>query len=227
MAVKSFSTKVLKRTQLTPKVLKFELASPAELTYKAGQFASVLVAPNTRRSYSFASLPADQFDLVVDIAPGGPGSIYFEQLAEGAEVSCLAPLGNFLYRPEADYPAYFFATGTGLAPLWTMLIEALQQLGTAREINLLLGFRYQEEIFYQTEIEGLAKQYKNFHYQIFVSRPTESWDGRVGYINQDIEKIKGNIDAYICGGHNMIADTKAKLLAIGVPVGQIYSEQYY
>lgn len=228
MAVRSFTTKVISREVLTPKVLKFEFNMPdGGLEYKAGQFASIVVAKNIRRSYSFASLDTDQskFDLIVDIAPGGPGSVYFDKLQVGDEMSCLAPLGNFIYRAEEDYPVHFYATGTGIAPLWVMILDALKT--TKREVKLFLGFRFEDEIFYRSEIEQLAQKYPNFSYDIFISRPTDKWTGRTGYVNQDIPNLKTNVDAYICGGNHMIVDTTEKLKAVGIPAGQIYSEQYY
>jgi ferredoxin-NADP reductase len=230
MAVRSFETTVFEKIQLTDKVFYYKLAIPEGFSFLAGQFLSIVVAKNIRRSYSIATPPNDKshLGLLVDIAPGGPGSQFFVELDVGMSLQSLGPLGNFIYHPEEQRELYLYATGTGIAPLWSMLLEALEIHNTQRQIKLKLGFRFEHDLFYIDELNQLKQKYPNFDYELFMSRPESTWTGRQGYINQDIANLPhGHIDAYICGGTKMILDTQQQLLAKGVPASQIYFEKYY
>jgi NAD(P)H-flavin reductase len=232
MAVHNFAAKLISKQQLTEIVFLYRFAIPENLqfAFTPGQFVSVIVAKNIRRSYSIANTgdtPVGFMDLLVDIAPGGPGSQFFVGIEVGSEAQMLGPLGSFVYR-AASRDLHFYATGTGIAPFMPMIYQELDEIKSGRQIKLFLGFRYVHDIFWQNELERLRTNYQNFDFEIFVSRPDTAWQGKSGYINQYIATLENpKLDAYICGGTGMIKDTAEKLALVGVPTSQIYYEKYY
>src|SRR5690606_4467645 len=96
------------------------------------------------------------------------------------------PLGRFVYKHDDTRPAYFYSTGTGLAPLLSMIQNALLEKNTDRELKLYQGVRYQHDLFLDKELQELGKRYPNFKYYFYVSRPDDKWLGYRGYMNQHI-----------------------------------------
>lgn len=231
MAVKNYKTKVTSKQEIAHSTYSviLETATKDIFEFETGQFATLLVAPQTRRSYSIASLPGKSYlELIADTVVGGPGSQFFENIKENDEVEFLFPLGNFKYKEDSK-PAYFFATGTGVVPFMGMIKQALEVNNTKRKIYLYVGFRKEESIFAQSIFKELAEKYDNFDYCLTLSQPSDNWEGKAGRITKYYEKeiVDTNMDAYICGSHSMIEDVKDRLLAKGVQKETIFFEQFY
>src|ERR1019366_6954129 len=116
--------------------------------YRAGQFVSLFREDGLARSYSLASLPGEgALELHVRKIPGGAmsGWLYSQALhsqalhsqsldraqpgaQSGVPVWIQGPSGNCFYVPgKADEPLLLAGAGTGLAPLYGIARDALQQ----------------------------------------------------------------------------------------------------
>lgn len=209
--------------------VEFLLPAGVSCDFEPGQFMSIAVQGFVRRSYSIANPPSETGKLVtfVDTTPGGPGSVFFREIAEVAEVDILAPLGHFLYVPDTN-PVYFFATGVGVAPFVGMIRHELETLQSGREVTLFYGVRYEGQIIEQEMWQELENKYQNFHFVPYVSRPNESWQGKKGRITQVVpELLDTECDAYICGGREMVEEVEKLLLEKGVRDERIYYERFY
>jgi ferredoxin-NADP reductase len=130
-SVQRFSAKVIAVRQLTHDVrqIDFRLMEPREIRFKAGQFVSFEV-PDARtgrtvtRPYSIASAPStlDRVSLLLNFVPDGPGSTYLFKLNEGDTTTFSGPAGNFYLRDDPERELLFVATGTGIAPIRSMLL---------------------------------------------------------------------------------------------------------
>lgn len=233
MAVKIYKTKIAFTAVIAEQVHKINIPlNEGELIdFQAGQFVNVLVAPGVRRSYSIASPPSYNtgIDLIADSVIGGPGSLFFLNAKEGDDVEFIGPLGNFVYKEE-EKPAYFFSTGTGVVPFISMITYALETLNTQRAIKLFLGFRHEQNIFYQDHFERLADRYPNFELVLSLSQPSENWSGNRGRITEHyMKEVEQNKDfiGYICGSRGMIDEVVLNLTNQGVAKENINYEQYY
>lgn len=203
------------KQQLSEKVFLFDLKIPDEagIHFTPGQFINVTVGENTRRQYSIASSPShtNTIQLLVDIAPGGAGSIYFSNLKENETVEISAPMGKFGLHSLTG-PIVFLATGTGLAPFKAMIDYLVEQQEkqkdqTCRSIFLYLGFRYAKDIFWKDYLESLEVACNNFHLQIILSKPEDTWNGPRGHVQVCMnQKLLTNPNAhfYLCGGNTMV-----------------------
>lgn len=233
MSIKNYRAKLIHKQQLSEKVYRFRFSAPgSEFDFAPGQFMSIEVADKVRRSYSLSNNPdqTDYMETIVDISPGGPGSQFFVNSQIGDEVAIMAPLGRFVYQIGETRPAHFYATGTGLAPLMSMIKYALVTERTERPLQLLFGVRYEADLFLVDELELLAAEHSNFSCRIFVSRPSNEWQGERGYVNQYINEqdlLTEDIDAYICGGTGMVQSTAELLEQVGVPSEQVHFEKFY
>jgi len=219
---------------------EFETKELERFDFKAGQFVSMMAMRGDRketRAYSIASPPRSNssFDLCLNRVQDGFFSNYLCDLEDGAEVKFHGPHGLFLLRnPLRD--SIFIATGTGIAPMRSFLdwIFADEARHAGKNFWLVYGTRYDKDIYYQEEFERLAEQHPNFKYLITISRPSEAWKGRKGYVQELVRQImegraedqRTNLDAYICGLNNMVSAQRELLTGFGWDKKQIVFERY-
>jgi len=195
------------------------------LSVCAGQYATVIIDEKTRRQYSFCSdaKQTNAVSFVIDTAPGGPGSQFFLKKRVGESVQLLAPLGTFTLH-DSPRKKVLVATGTGIAPLKSMIMSYIDQI----PMTLYWGLRYETDIYWEREFSDLERQHPTFTYFIVLSKPESPWKGRVGHVTDYVmkeERLEGN-DYYLCGNQHMIVDVEQALLAHAVSKEQIYTEQF-
>ena len=166
---------------------------------------------------------------MIDTAPGGPGSIYFENLKLGDKISFLGPFGVFTYKPDDSKHIIFLATGSGVSPLRCMIDDLLKVQNIQTPITLYLGLRYQSDIFWEKYFERLSQDYPNFRFVLVISKPDEGWHGKTGHITevvaQDFPDASG-ASAYLCGNKMMIEETSNILISHGARKERVYTEKF-
>lgn len=211
--------KVIKEEFINSKI-KFVRIEPLEdFAFKSGQFVNIEVAPQFYRSYSIASsgLTPGVLEFIIDITPGGKGSLYFEKLTVGDDVHMKGPFGILTLPTDLNQKFCFVATGTGVAPFRSMTSEL-----AGKNVSLFWGLRYKEDIFFEEEFKNLSR------FCISLSRP-ENWNGKTGHITECLkeEKFDTNTLFYLCGNNQMIEDAKKILTEKGVGKDKIKLEKFY
>lgn len=206
-----------------------------QLDFIPGQFVSVLEPVNGKeitRAYSIASPPGrNRFDLCLNRVPDGLVSTYLFSLKPGDQVEMNEPLGYFTLR-HPGRRAVFIATGTGIAPFRSMLLDHLPK--TQPQITLLFGVRYEYGLLYREELEKLAGAYPTFRFVPTVTRPSGTWTGRTGRVQSHLDEALAlhtpdeifNVDVYICGLKEMVDDVRKELKQRGFDRKQIIYEKY-
>jgi NAD(P)H-flavin reductase len=152
-------------------------------------------------------------------------------LKPGDELEVQEPLGYFTLR-HPGRRVVFVATGTGIAPFRSMLLDHLPR--TQPHVTLLFGVRYEEGLLYREEFEDLANRYKTFRFLPTVTRPSASWHGRTGRVQAHLDEALAirtpeelvTIDVYICGLKEMVDDVRKDLKQRGFDRKQIIYEKY-
>ena len=231
----SFEALVCSVADLTADVreIELELIAPPGMSFAAGQFISLEVhVPewpySITRSYSIASDPGEpgRIRLLLNLVTGGRMSPYLFGLRAGDHVTFRGPLGTFCLRPSGR-DLLFVATGTGIAPIRSMLHSLASEKST-RCITLFWGLRSRAELFYQEELARLAERLPDFSHVTTLSRPDEAWQGSRGTVTPLVESriaTVSNLEAYVCGNEAMIKDVTAVLNRKGLC--PVYREQYY
>ncbi len=206
----------------------FEAEEP--LKFNPGQYVSIKVASTRINSYSIANHEGDnKFGLLIDSSPGGPGSIYFENLKVGEKISYLGPFGTFVYKPEESKNILFLATGSGCSPLRCIVDNLLKEQHIQTPISLYLGLRFPADVFWKDYFEKLSQDFPNFHFSLVISKPDESWQGKSGHITevvaQDFPDASG-CSVYLCGNKAMIEETTNMLITQGCNKERIYTEKF-
>jgi ferredoxin-NADP reductase len=196
-----------------------------------GQFVSLtrkFGEAEITRAYSIASPPeGHRFALCANLVPDGKFSPFLFAMAPGDEVDFKGPYGAFiLKRPVSD--SIMVATGTGIAPFRSMLLDALRK-HPERKFTLIFGVRHEHTLLYDEEFRDMAREYGNFVYQPTLTRPPEGWGGSIGRVQGHVIEALGERrdgDIYICGLREMVDDLRAQLKALGVDRKRVIYEKY-
>lgn len=208
--------------------IRFTLKSPDFISFFAGQYISFHVGPpKMRHPMSIISPPqtGDAIEILQDASPGGQGSKWALQLKAGDEVQFTGPLGKFTVHKESNKKKVFIATGCGIAPFRSMILDYLSA-GTAT-VALYWGLRHESDLFWQDEWKQLEKQYPSFTYHPALSQPQNGWQGQIGHVTDYFiaeEKDLENSEFYLCGNRGMIVDTRKFLTEHAVAEEAIFTE---
>jgi NAD(P)H-flavin reductase len=188
------------------------------------------------RPYSIASPPdGNVFALCLNRVDDDFLSPYLFDLKPGEEVEIGQPVGEFTMRATMAHPsrrAVLVAAGTGIAPFRSMLLAYLPH--TPLEITLLFGARYERDLLYRDEFEKLGERYQSFRFLPTITRPSESWRGRIGRVQAHVDDAlairtpeeSSQVDVYICGLTEMVDDMRKELQKRGLDRKQIIYEKY-
>jgi CDP-4-dehydro-6-deoxyglucose reductase len=213
--------------------LRFSLPPGEKLEFLPGQYVTFFVTKEEHvrtKSYSFTSVPEDKdfFELLVKRVPEGYTSNMLCDAKFGDVFHALMPLGQFLLKDPESRSIIFVATGTGIAPFFPMLHEALDKYPTTRSV-LIVGCRFQEEMILPEDLRALEKEWPSFTYIPVLSRPPEGWSGEVGHVQSVMQKRfpdLSDFDVYICGVPQMVNDVKELCFSLKVPQGHVIVERY-
>lgn len=233
------SAALIESKPLSPSVigLTFRVTDGQPLTFVAGQWFDVHMVIDGvahKRAYSVASAPGsptpDSFDLAVTRVDAGVMSNALFAMRVGATVEIDGPSGFFTRDvAHADRPAVFVGTGTGLAPLRSMLqVETWMPEG--QPLVLLFGCRTRDDILWRDELHAWVARCPRFRLEVTLSRPDAAWIGRRGYVQAHLADVVAGLDrpqVYICGLSRMVQDVRRLLKQdLNFDRKQIQSERY-
>lgn len=212
-AIKTVSAKVYRMSRAAPDVTVLQLRFPAgaKAKFKAGQYLSLKMDDGTVRHFSMANPPHqnDGVELHIRHIPGGKFSQHLsERLAVGDQIEVSLPYGDFHVREEYDKPIVLLASGTGFAPIKSIVEDAIKRKLT-RSVVLYWGARRSEDLYRLELPRKWEAQLPWFRFVPVLSEagPADGWEGRTGFVHQavmdDIASLAG-YEVYACGAPAMI-----------------------
>lgn len=218
---------------LNPDIMRVVLECHHPIEYRAGQFIQLFRDESLGRSYSLASVPEqdDYLHLHVRRIPTGQTSGWVhEQLRPGHRVEIRGPAGNCFYVPgKPDQSLLLVGTGTGLAPLYGIIRDALAQ-GHAGPIHLFHGSRDRRGLYLERDLRDLERRFSNFHYVPCLSGdevPKGHVAGRADQVAlQSIRNLK-DWRLFLCGHPDMVQSAKKKAFLAGASIKDIYADAFH
>jgi ferredoxin--NADP+ reductase len=127
------------------------------------------------------------------------------------------PYGSFL---DNQKPAWWIATGTGIAPFYSMF-----KSGILENRTLIHGVRNLSQFYFEDEL----KQVMPDSYIRCCAHVTEDdvFPGRVTNYLQQLDYLPSVIYYYLCGKAIMVVEVRDILIAKGIPYEHILSEIYF
>lgn len=233
-ARKTLTANVFRLARPAPDVAVLHLRFPAgmKVKFRAGQYMQVILPDGERRSFSMANPPSekDGVQLHVRQIPGGRFSEgILATLKPGDKLQIELPFGDFFLREDSDKPIVFVATGTGFAPIKSILEDALRR-GSARDIVLYWGARAEADLYLQELPRKWAEQYTNFRFVPVLSEGDATWTGRRGLVHEevlaDLPDLAGH-QVYACGNPLMVEACRGEFVAqAGLHTSEIYCDAF-
>jgi NAD(P)H-flavin reductase/ferredoxin len=224
---------VVKKQLLTPDIIHLVLECPLPFNFFAGQFVNLKRPDGLIRSYSIANIPHQKNTLEFHIRrlPNGQFSSWVhDELELDSQISLSTPQGSCHYLPErAEQPLMLIGTGSGLAPLYGIIADALAQ-GHSGPIHLFHGSRDLNGLYLIDELRELAARVDNFHYAACLSSDDIESDHIKGRANDialaSFESLKG-WRIFLCGHPEMVNQTKRMAFMKGASMADIYADAFH
>lgn len=236
----TYEGKLLEKKEISQNIfyLKFDYPKEKDWDYKAGQYMIFHIPVGEeraqRRLYSIASSPENKntLDFIIEIIPNGVGSEFVNKLRIGGKAKLQGPAGLFTLK-EMEKDIVFLATGTGIAPMYSMLNSGILK-EKSKKFTLLWGMKKKEDLYLVEEFEKLAKENENFNYEICLSREEDmsESDFKKGRITDWLENTLESRERlqksfyYLCGGKHVVESLKDFLSDLGIEKDSVHFEKF-
>jgi ring-1,2-phenylacetyl-CoA epoxidase subunit PaaE len=224
-----------------------------EFLFLPGQYLTIKTTINgedIRRSYSISTIPGQPtIGITIKKLHGGKMSTYLhDKCTVGQTLDVMSPDGRFVVKTRHDISRdhYFFAAGSGITPIMSMIQTILEEEPRS-SCYLLYGSRDENHIIFKDALDLLVTRYQDqFYVDYVVSKPSERKSGLSGLFGKKTSEwrgSKGRVDAlkctsflyefpgrhtdrqyYICGPGDFIESTERFLLGQSIDKKLIYKE---
>ncbi|MDT8399754.1 MAG: FAD-binding oxidoreductase [Pseudomonadales bacterium] len=209
--------------------------------YYPGQYLTLTNQDGISRSYSIANNYEQDhvIELHIGQTPRGLFSSWlFTKARPGDVLHIRGPAGDCFYtqQEQDDYPIVLAGTGTGLAPLYGIIHEALRQRHQG-PISLFHGGRTVQDLYYCAELSKLAEQYPQFHYfpsclDAADSIPDElSGKLETGMLDAVLDRhldtaTIAQTRVFLCGAPELVHALRKKIFLKGAKSGHIFCDPF-
>ena len=205
-------------------LLTLQLPATETFRFHAGQYIEVILKDGKRRSYSMANAPhsASALELHIRHLSGG----LFTDHVFGAGATAMkereilrleGPFGSFFLREDSQLPIVMLASGTGFAPIKS-IVEHMVHQNINRPITLYWGGRRPSDLYMNELVEQWSKTIPDFIYVPVISDalPEDGWTGRTGFVHravmQDFPDLSG-YQVYACGAPIVVDSARREFVA--------------
>jgi ring-1,2-phenylacetyl-CoA epoxidase subunit PaaE len=221
----------------------FEHPASGNITYKPGQFLTLITTVNgkeVRRAYSLCSSPFVDQDLAVTVkrVDNGLMSNWLpDNLKPGATMKIMEPMGQFTteYNSGNKRHIILFAGGSGITPMMSIIKSILIQEPNSI-CSLIYCNRDIDSIIFKTELERLElKDEGRLHVIHVLDNAPMNWQGYSGLLNHEMlaklfERIPdwgiANTTYLMCGPEGMMMNVESLLSARGISKEKIFKESF-
>jgi CDP-4-dehydro-6-deoxyglucose reductase, E3 len=229
--IRTLPCRVQKMERLADDVIVLFLKLPANerLQFLAGQYLEFLLKDGSRRSFSMGNAPHDDelIQLHVRRVAGGQFTDHvFGKMKERDILRFEGPLGTFFLREDSPKPIVFVASGTGFAPIKSIIEHALHK-GVARPMVLYWGGRRPRDLY----MDALASQWPIKYVPVVSDAlPEDSWTGRTGFVHRAVMEDFPDLSAhqvYACGVPAMVDAAKRDFTQqCGLPEDEFFADSF-
>ena len=210
-------------------LIKLRLHPKEDFHFIPGQYVDIIGPNGTRRSYSIANSSFDQRVLefhVRQVKAGVMSHYWFNEAKANDLLRLNGPLGTFFLRDTERANLIFLATGTGIAPVKSMLgsLVRLPAEKSPKSITVLWGGRKPEDLY--MDLSSISSEIR---YIKVLSRAGHDWHGERGYVQNVLMSLNPNLSdshVYACGSDAMILAANNLLKQGGLPANRFFSDAF-
>jgi len=233
--------------QLKVEAIKWEAADTAsfylsnvsgeKINYQAGQFITLIFSHHhneIRRSYSLSSAPNERLlAITVKRIENGEISRFLLTKTQIGDVwNALPPAGKFVIADDVDdKDIFYFAAGSGIAPVYAHLKYLLSVPGNSR-ITLVYSSRNPETTLFYDELSKVAADHPERLTVIYLfsdaglDRKRLNNELVISLVNDHLKYAKERAVFFICGPFVYMRMIRLTLIYMGFEADQIRKENF-
>lgn len=232
-AQSTIPARIIAVDHLSESVVRLRLQPETRFEYEAGQYVSLRRLDGLARSYSLASLPSEPWlELHLRRMPEGRMSTWaYEDARPGMSVAIRGPYGTCCYpADQSTAPMVLVGVGTGLAPLWGVVRQALAS-GHTGPITLIRGAVDPEGLYMHEELRELARAHPQLRIRTSVLRggDAEFEEGAIDALTVEYLRQAGNAPAhlaFVCGDAAIVQRVRRALFLADVSARRIFVDAF-
>ncbi len=218
---------------LNPDIVAVRLRPERPLDYRAGQFIRLYRDAQQSRCYSLASVPhleEDILEIHVRQIPGGKVSSWVHgQLRAGDAVEIADSAGQCFYVPgDPEQPLLLLGTGSGLAPLYGILRDALSQ-GHRGPVRLYHGSASPAGLYRTEQLQVIAATHPHFQYVPCISAGAVPSGMRQGNVLEAALADQPDMTSwrvFLCGHPDMVQEARLQVFLAGAASADIHADPF-
>ncbi len=225
---------VMSNEALSSDVYRIRLSQPKDVEYRTGQFINLRKESGEIRSYSLASVAGRDklLELHIRRIRGGIVSTWLcDEMKMGRTLEISEARGDCFYVSrdrDQDKPILLMGAGTGLAPLYGIIRDALANNHTG-EIFLYHGASKKDGLYLVDELTALEDTQPNFHYVPCLSGESGRFGFRKGRAHDvalaDIKDLTDYL-VFSCGNPEMVRSAKRRAFLQGASMQDIFGDAF-
>jgi NAD(P)H-flavin reductase len=193
--------------------------------FQPGQFTMLAVPGIGEIAISISGDPATQDGtLTHTIRAVGAVSTALHHASVGTPVGVRGPFGTTWDLPSAaGRDLMIVAGGVGLAPLRPVVLGALAERWSYRNVSLVAGARTPADFLFRSELEAWAGR-GDIDVELTIDQPAAGWDGQVGFVTEPLARLRldpARTSAFLCGPEPMMRFAAQMLLRRGMAASEI------
>lgn len=200
------------------------------VSYKAGQYVSVVMGEKDKRHFSIANAPGtDLVELHIGATPeNGYAMQVIEKMQNDGQVDVEIANGDAYLREESARPIILMAGGTGFSYVKSIL-EQIVALEITNPVYLYWGVKEYSHFYFEDEASSWAKAHKNIHFHPVIELPEAEWQGHQGYVHQAVLNDFSDLsefDIYVVGRFEMAKIAREDFVKQHAIVEHIYGDAF-
>ena len=207
---------IIKNSEISPGVFLLTFQRPWD--FEPGQVVKIGYGnAQPPRIYSLCSGNREtEAAILYNIKDDGYLTPKLAKRVPGDKIDVSLPYGNFT---DNSAPAWWIATGTGIAPFYSML-----RSGFSQNRKVIHGARCFIQLYFENQMEHLLG--KNYIRCCSRENGRDIFHGRVSGYLAALENLPA-VNYYLCGKALMVVEVRDLLISRGIPFENIFSEIYF
>lgn len=207
------------------------------VTFKAGQYLTVVMGEKDKRPFSIASSPCrheGELELHIGAAEQNAYALEVVEVMKAAlendgEITIDAPHGDAWVREDSENPILLIAGGTGFSYVRSILDHCIAQ-NKNNTIYLYWGAKDASQLYAKAELDKIMSEHGNVTFVPVVESAQDAWLGKTGNVLQaihsDFDTLE-NFDIYIAGRFEMAGAAREQFTQnLNAQGDQMYADAY-
>jgi aquacobalamin reductase/NAD(P)H-flavin reductase len=200
------------------------------VSYKAGQYVSVLMEEKDKRHFSIANAPgAEQIELHIGATPENSYAMQvIDKMQSDGQVEVEIANGDAYLREQSMRPIILMAGGTGFSYVKSIL-EDIVVKKLPNPVYLYWGVKEYSHFYFENEASSWAKEHQNIHFHPVVELPEAEWQGHQGYVHQSVLNDFPDLaefDIYVVGRFEMAKVAREDFVKQNASIDHIYGDAF-